>query len=210
MRWSTLASVPLAGWFVAGGPLIVDIVYGPSFHRMAVVVIIVAFAAVVTAFGSVGGSAAYATHRHSSILLIQGGCAIMNVILAVLLCRRYGAIGAAYAGTIAQGVGAAMGVGFILRVAKLNPPWSPIIRTVVAGTVATAAGLAARWLLSSALPSAIVLAVVSAVFFATFVAMLVATQAVPADETAAILSSVRHAGRSVKTRIKRSTQVHVQ
>ena len=204
MRWCTLASVPLAGWFIAGGPLIVDTVYGPSFHGMAVVVVIVAVAAVVTGFGAVGGSAAYATRNHPRILLVQGACAVLNVILAILLCARYGAVGAACAGSIAQVAGVAIGLR-ILRAANLHPPWSPLIRTIVAGGFATVCGLAARSMAGSALPAPIALAVVTVVFFPAFAASILATHAVPPDETAAVWFAARRAVSPLTARFGSST-----
>jgi O-antigen/teichoic acid export membrane protein len=209
MRWCALASVPLAGWFIAAGSLIVDTMYGPSFHGLTPVVVVVAVAAVVTGFGAVGGSAAYATRNHPRILVVQAACAVLNVVLALLLCARYGALGAAYAGSIAQVLGVVVGIRFLQRAANLHPPWSPILRTIIAGGVAVAAGLVTRSMVEAALPPPIALGAVSASFFATFAALIIIAQAVPRDEIAAAWAVVRTVFLSLTARRWFSAKVRV-
>ena len=191
VRWSALASIPLAAWFVVCGSLIVDVLYGAAYRSMSDVIAIIAVAAIVNCIGSVAGSAGYATHTHRYILRIQGACAVLNCVLAIVLCRPYGAIGAASAGSIAQVVGVLTGIAILWWRVRLRTPWLAILRVLAVGAAATVIGFASKQVLGGRLGTAPELVVVTTAFFLSFGVLAVIARAVPEDESAALLGAIR-------------------
>jgi O-antigen/teichoic acid export membrane protein len=191
MRMTMLASVPLAGWFVACAPLIVEILYGHAFHAMSNVVLVISVAAIGTAVGSVGGSAAYATRSHGKILVIQGACAVLNIVLALVLCGPLGALGGAIAGSSAQIVGVITGFWMLEHYLGIHSPWSAMGRVVLAGLVAASVGLAVR-MACNGINAVVGLLIVTVSFGLAFAAAIAASGALEEDESAALATLIRN------------------
>jgi O-antigen/teichoic acid export membrane protein len=179
MRWMALLVVPLGGLMVVTAPFVVRLLYGAPFAPMVPVVVITAVAATAISISTAGSSAMYATGGHRFILRVGLGCAILNVVLAILLIGPYGATGAAGAGALAQLVGVAGGVYLLRAKMRLRLPLWAVSKTIAS---AVGAGVVAALTAHAWFSGGVALVVSSLVFSVLFALCIVGTRTLPQDE----------------------------
>ena len=123
VTWVSIAfTVPVAAVLILGGPLLLGL-YGPEYvHGHLVLVILTLAQLVVGLAGGLAGFLLTMTAHEREAAWIVGGSAVFNLVLAIILTPRYGAIGTATAtliAVIARGVALR---GYISRTMALRVP----------------------------------------------------------------------------------------
>jgi O-antigen/teichoic acid export membrane protein len=197
MRWLALVALPLGGLIIALADPVVHVAYGSAYHTMVPVVIVIAAAATATAIVTAGSSAIYATGRQSFILKTALLGAAIDVVLAVLLTRPLGALGAAVAGAAAQGVSVVAGGFYVHHSMKYRLPLRQIAQLTA---VVVVAGLLASSVLLLDLAAGLQLVLGASVFAVAYLGGVVTSGALSPEERAAIHSLVRRYARTVAGR----------
>lgn len=184
-RWLGLVTIPLVVMSVALASPIIQVLYGAAFAPAAPVLRVVAVASGVTVLITGGSSAMVAQGRQNVMLAVGAVGAVVNLALAYVWTKSGGALGAAFAGGVAQALCVGGGVIYLERVLKLRLPWGALGRTVLASILAGACATAATALPVAPLIQLLVGGVTAAIAYLTGLLM---TRALPADEAAFLTS----------------------
>ncbi len=145
-RLMLIVLVPLscAGALLAR-PL-VTLIYGTQFESAVIPLQVLLTGVPIASLASVGWAVIAAMKRESFLAKGMTAGAVLSIVADYSLIRRYGAIGAACATTIAQIVIAILFLLYATRVARSRFPWSTLLRSYAASALAFAPGF---WLQSN-------------------------------------------------------------
>jgi len=138
VRWIMLFTLPAALLLLLFAPQVMNI-FGPGFRAGASVLQILVLAYFVVSMVGPVGQMLQMTDHQDSVLGINGGMALLNVLLNWILIRWYGTPGAALATGITQGIGNFTQIGVLYHFTRIQPfrsaLWKPFMATGVAGSV---------------------------------------------------------------------------
>lgn len=145
LRYVQMGMVPLCleGIFLAR-PL-TRWVYGARFFPLVPALQVLLATLAFTCIGSVGSALIYGADKPEIIALLNTPVAAMNVALDVLLIRRFGALGAAYANGAAQATGVLLGLVYIHWLLRHGYPWASTMRIGFASFVAALPAGLCQW-----------------------------------------------------------------
>lgn len=145
LRLGLLFSIPLTGTALALGPTLLNLFYGPSYHGVGEVLVIVVLAIPLIPLSGASGALLVGFGRVRAPIMIGLVAAAVDIGLAALLVPRFDAIGAAIANTSAATVSGALVITIAVRhVGAVQFHWGPILRVLL---VSAAAGALARLVL---------------------------------------------------------------
>lgn len=131
----------MAGWPVAlGGALLAEpliwSLFGPAYAPAVPAMIILVIGAGVVAMGHPAVAVIYSQERNRFLVLSSVGTVALNVVLDLLLIPAWGAVGAAVANAVVQGVLLALQTLWVSRWLAVTPPIGDAIRSLAAGILA--------------------------------------------------------------------------
>lgn len=104
LRVQLLAALPMTAFFVAAGPSLLLMVYGPEYEATGSVLQVLMLGFPLLPLGLSGGALLMGLGRLRSLVAVYAVGAVINVGLDAVLIPHHDAIGAAWANTIAQSV----------------------------------------------------------------------------------------------------------
>jgi O-antigen/teichoic acid export membrane protein len=152
---------PLTFGCAAIAPLLLPLFYGIQFAPAIPSSIVLVAGASIGATATVGSSLIYALERSRFIFWSGIPGAFLSVAAGLLIIPRWGVLGAALSRTGVQFAMVALGVWYIHKKLRCPVPFSSVLRTVVASSVAAFGAYACVQVSSDALmtPAAILVAV---------------------------------------------------
>jgi len=135
MRYLVLLGAPLAVGVAVTAPAVIGLLYGPAYGRAAPVLATLALGSLVTIAAGASPAVLHATKRQDRLLRQAVLAAAANLLLALLLVPAAGALGAALASVLAQGLGSVLAIRAALRVAGAGAPVEALLRITAAAAV---------------------------------------------------------------------------
>lgn len=172
IRLLILASLPLTAGVVAIGPTIVEQLYGEPYRRAGTVLLVLAAVLPSLPLYFLATSLLYAMGKVRAVLLLSFVATLVNLVLAIALIPRAGAVGAAVANLGAQVTAGILLMLFASRVLG-GLRWD-VARVAGCALASTGAGLAALGgvRVVAGLPGAIVATLVGVAVFAALAVRL--------------------------------------
>jgi O-antigen/teichoic acid export membrane protein len=181
LRLVVFVAIAITGIAVAVGTSLIELVFGSAFADTRDVLVVLVLTLPFMPLAYLSTSMLRGIGRQWGLTIIGGAAAIANIALAFLLVPPYGAIGAALANTIAQvayAVPLLLYALYSLGGISLRVP--DILRGIVVGVAATAAGVTAV----AVLPLAIGFVLGSLAFAAAFVGAGLVVRPLSGDDAA--------------------------
>jgi O-antigen/teichoic acid export membrane protein len=180
-RLLVLLALPLTAGAMALGPRLVDLLYGSSYHRAGIVLVLLMIPVPLAVLGNLSTVLLAALDRLPVSVVIGSVGAVANIALDFALIPRYDAIGAAIANDAAQVL---VALPAILYVRRLLAPadWRPVF--LLKTLFAAAAGGLAAWLGVILVDGVAGLLAGLALGLAVFAAAVVATRLLAEDDGA--------------------------
>jgi O-antigen/teichoic acid export membrane protein len=142
LRVQLLTALPMTALFVAAGPSLLLLVYGPDYEATGGVLQVLMVGFPLLPLGLTGGAVLMGLGRLPSLVAIYAAGAVVNVALDIRLVPDHGAIGAAWANTVAQSViGLALAAAVHRLVGGLDLRAGHLARGAVVAAAAMALGL---------------------------------------------------------------------
>ena len=180
-RLMLIPALPLTAGVLAVGPLLLLLVYGEEFRGTGPVLLIMVAGFPLIPMLHLGGAVLSGLGLLRPQLLIETGAALVNLGLAFALVPDHGAVGAAIANVIGQGVAAGLIFLYALRaVGPIDLRLTSLVPTVLSSG---AAGLAA-WLVAESLGGAPGLLAGVATGVVVFGGLSVRLRVLPEDDAA--------------------------
>lgn len=195
LRLVVFVAIAITGIAIAVGTSLIELVFGSAFADTRDVLVLLVLTLPFMPLAYLSTSMLRGVGRQWGLTIIGGAAAVANIALAFLLVPPYGAIGAALANTIAQvayAVPLLVYALYALGGVGLRP--GDMLRGLVVGTAATAAGVGAV----AVLPLAAGFVVGSLAFAAAFLAAGFVMRPMSGDDAVWLESMLgRHVGRVV-------------
>lgn len=156
----------------AVAPDLVRLFTSPAFHDAAAVTPWIAVAVMFQGINLVGAIGLVITKRTKVYPVATGIAAAVSVAANVVLIRRYGVMGAAWASAVAYATLAAVTVTFSWKAYPIRYEWSRLLRIVLAGSAGYAA---AHWFVPESVPAAAGLVLRGAIAAAGYLTTLYVT-----------------------------------
>lgn len=139
----------MAGWPVAlGGALLAEplirVLFGPAYAPAVPPMAILVVAAGVVAMGHPAVAVIYSQERNAFLIVSSVAVVALNIVLDLLLIPPWGAVGAAVANAVVQGVLLVVQTVWVSRWLGVRPPAADALRSLGAGIVAFAPAFALR------------------------------------------------------------------
>jgi len=146
MRYLVLLGAPLAVGLAVTAPGVIALLYGPAYAPAAVVLSVLALGSLPAFAAGASPAVLHATKRQDRLLRQGVLAAVVDVLLALALIPLAGALGAALASVVAQGLGSVLAIRAAVRIAGARVPTGALVRITAAallmGLAAAAAMLA--------------------------------------------------------------------
>jgi O-antigen/teichoic acid export membrane protein len=135
MRYLVLLGAPLAVGLAVTAPGVVGLLYGPAYAPAAVVLVVLAAGSLPAFAAGASPAVLHATKRQDRLLRQGVLAAVVNVVLALVLIPLAGALGAALASVVAQGLGSVLAIRAAVRLAGARVPAAALARITAAAAV---------------------------------------------------------------------------
>ena len=135
MRYLVLLGAPLAIGLAVTATAVVRLLYGPAYDPAAPVLAILALGSLATFAAGASPAVLHATKRQDRLLRQGALAAVADLALALLLVPAAGALGAAVASVLAQGLGSVLAIRAAVRVAGAGVPAAALVRITAAAVV---------------------------------------------------------------------------
>jgi O-antigen/teichoic acid export membrane protein len=156
-RWMAILALPVAVGGTVLAPQIVTLMYGAAYLPMAPVLGVLFFSgALVMIFGFPASSVLYAVEGQQHLVRIGFAVGVLNLLLAVLLIPRFGAMGAAWSTSVAQAASLIPGAYFA---GKMLGGTRPATRTLPATFAAALAMGVPVWAIAQVTAPGLALAI---------------------------------------------------
>ncbi len=188
LRYAALIAAPTAALVAALAPDVVRLLYGPDYAPVALLLQLLAPVGVLDALRKVAWVALSAVGDRRAILQAMGVSAAVNLVLAAVLIRGHGTLGAVAANAAAQLLASAWVFAALARACRLRVPVGEVARALGCAGLAFLAG-------SAGVPGgdggAGVLIVRAVATLAAFLAAAIALRAVDARDWTPVVTSIR-------------------
>lgn len=138
-RLVTVVSLPLAAGMIAVGPRTLSFVYGAAYERAGPVLVVLMITFPLVPIRHLGASLLLGVGLQGRTVAADAAASFANVVAAVILVPRHGAVGAAWASAVAQAVSCAAILA--LAAPHVRPADFRSGRLLRSGIAAVAAGL---------------------------------------------------------------------
>jgi len=180
-RLVTVVSLPLAAGMIAVGPRTLSFVYGAAYERAGIVLVVLMLAFPLVPIRHLGASLLLGVGLQGRTVAADAVASAANVVAAVLLVPRHGAVGAAWANAIAQVV--SFVAILVLAAPHVRPADVRAGHLARAGIASAAAGLGG-WLGVQAVGGGLGVLAGVALGAAAYVLVAVPLRALDADDAA--------------------------
>jgi O-antigen/teichoic acid export membrane protein len=132
MRYLVLLGAPLAVGLAVTAPGVIAVLYGPAYAPAAVVLAVLALGSLPAFAAGASPAVLHATKRQDRLLRQGVLAALVNLVLALGLIPFAGALGAALASVVAQGLGSVLAIRAAVQIARARVPVTALVRIVAA------------------------------------------------------------------------------
>lgn len=131
----SIIMIPIAAGLFILSPVIISLVYGPSYLASSLIFSILIIPITLAAIAGSGSALIYSLNKLWFIIRWGIPLAILNITLDFLLIPLYGGIGAALANAITQILGLSIGTFYIIRLLKMPFPAPTFFKALVASAI---------------------------------------------------------------------------
>jgi O-antigen/teichoic acid export membrane protein len=132
MRYLVLLGAPLAVGLAVTAPGVIGLLYGPAYAPAAAVLAVLALGSLPAFAAGASPAVLHATKRQDRLLRQGVLAAVVDLVLALALIPLAGALGAALACVVAQGLGSVLAIRAAVRIAGARVPGSALVRITTA------------------------------------------------------------------------------
>lgn len=135
MRYLVLLGAPLAVGLAVTAPAVIGVLYGPAYAPAAGVLVVLALGSLPAFAAGASPAMLHATKRQDRLLRQGVLAAVVNLVLALVLVPVAGALGAALASVVAQGLGSVLAIRAAVRLAGARVPATALARITAAAVL---------------------------------------------------------------------------
>jgi O-antigen/teichoic acid export membrane protein len=135
MRYLVLLGAPLAVGLAVTAPGVIGVLYGPAYAPAAAVLVVLALGSLPAFAAGASPAMLHATRRQDRLLRQGVLAAVVNLVLALVLVPVAGALGAALASVVAQGLGSVLAIRAAVRLAGARVPAAALARITAAAVL---------------------------------------------------------------------------
>ena len=135
MRYLLLLGAPLAVGLAVTAPGIIGLLYGAAYAPAAAVLAVLALGSLPAFAAGASPAVLHATKRQDRLLRQGVLAAVVDLVLALALVPLAGALGAALASVVAQGLGSVLAIRAAVRIAGTGVPVGALARIVAAALI---------------------------------------------------------------------------
>ena len=132
MRYLLLLGAPLAVGLAVTAPAVIGVLYGPAYAPAAAVLAVLALGSLPAFAAGASPAVLHATKRQDRLLRQGVLAAVADLVLALALIPLAGALGAALASVVAQGLGSVLAIRAAVRIAGAGVPGVALVRITAA------------------------------------------------------------------------------
>ena len=132
MRYLLLLGAPLAVGLAVTAPAVMGVLYGPAYAPAAAVLAVLALGSLPAFAAGASPAVLHATKRQDRLLRQGVQAAAVDLVLALALIPLVGALGAALASVVAQGLGSVLAIRAAAQIAGAGVPGVALVRITAA------------------------------------------------------------------------------
>jgi O-antigen/teichoic acid export membrane protein len=132
MRYLLLLGAPLAVGLAVTAPAVIGVLYGSAYAPAAAVLAVLALGSLPAFAAGASPAVLHATKRQDRLLRQGVLAAVVDLVLALALIPLAGALGAALASVVAQGLGSVLAIRAAVQIAGAGVPGVALVRITAA------------------------------------------------------------------------------